>query len=191
MPPLRGFGKSGGGTGGGKGKSSAQSNAPTATPYGRKRDKFLEFINPQSQNHSPSRSSSALQQAAPGVPSTTGSDDLWIQAYHKLPDELKQHLGVNICGAADKLQTLQDILQTAVQAKETTMAKRMNLKWGDKEINMQETADRLVGWISKFKEIGDIAVQYDPVHAALPWAGVRFILLVRRTYYCYDIGDLY
>jgi len=25
-------------------------------------------------------------------------------------------------------------------------------------------------------------VQYDPVHAALPWAGVAFILLVHRTY---------
>jgi len=59
------------------------------------------------------------------------------------------------------------------------MANRLKLKWGDKEIDMQETADRLVGWITKFKEVGDIAVQYDPVHAALPWAGVRFILLVR------------
>ena len=46
---------------------------------------------------------------------------------------------------------------------------------------MRETASRLVGWITKFKEIGDIAVQYDPVHAALPWAGVRFILLVCGT----------
>jgi len=28
-------------------------------------------------------------------------------------------------------------------------------------------------------------VQYDPVHAALPWAGVRFILLVRSTLPCF------
>ena len=87
---------------------------------------------------------------------------------------------MNNHGVADRLETLQDLLQTAVQAKETSMAKRMNMKWGDKEINVQETADRLVGWITKFKEVGDIAVQYDPVHAALPWAGVRFILLVRN-----------
>ena len=64
------------------------------------------------------------------------------------------------------------------------MARGMMFKWGEKEIDMQGTADRLVGWITKFKEIGDIAVQYDPVHAALPWAGVRFILLVRSTIYC-------
>ena len=41
---------------------------------------------------------------------------------------------------------------------------------------MREKAVKLVGWIEKFKEVVNIAVQYDPVHAALPWAGVRFIL---------------
>jgi len=30
----------------------------------------------------------------------------------------------------------------------------------------------------QLKEIGDIVVQYDPVHAVLPWAGVRFIPMV-------------
>ena len=79
------------------------------------------------------------------------------------------------------MQTLQDILETAVQARDTSMAKRLSFKWGDKEINVQETADRFVGWMTRFKEAGDIAVQYDPVHAALPWAGVRFILLVCST----------
>lgn len=43
---------------------------------------------------------------------------------------------------------------------------------------MREKAERLMGWVTKFRDIGDIVVQYDPVHAALPWAGVRFILTV-------------
>ena len=117
----------------------------------------------------------------PPNPSAPGSDDLWAKAYQKLPDELKQQLVMNNCVTADRLQTLQDILETAVQAKDTSMAKRLTLKLGDKVINVHEIADRLVGWITRFKEIGDIAVQYDPVHTALPWAGVRFILLVRTT----------
>ena len=81
----------------------------------------------------------------------------------------------------DKLQALQSILQAAIQAKEANMANRLKLKWGGKEIDVQEAADKLVGWITRFKSVGDIAVQYDPVHAALPWAGVRFILLVRSS----------
>ena len=32
--------------------------------------------------------------------------------------------------------------------------------------------------MNKFKEVGDIAVQYDPGHAALPWAAIRFFLQV-------------
>jgi len=187
MPPLRGLGNLGGG---GQGNSSLQSNAPTAAPHGKKRDKFLQLLKPYSRSPSPNPPTSVSQQAAPHV-TTTGSDDLWTQAYHKLPDDLKQHLAMNNHGVADRLQTLQDLLQTAVRAKETSMAKRMNLKWGDKEINVQETADKLVGWITKFKEIGDVAMQYDPIHAALPWAGVRFILLVRSNYSLYYIGDRY
>ena len=172
-------GRSGGD--GGLGKSSAQSNHP---PHGRKRDRFLQFLKPHSRSRSPSLSpsSSDLQQApSPNLPGPGGSNGLWAKAYHQLPDELKQHLGDP--EAVDKLQTLQNVLQMAIQAKGANMANRLKLKWGNKEIDVQETADRLVGWITKFKEVGDISVQYDPVHAALPWAGVRFILLVRNTIY--------
>ena len=80
-----------------------------------------------------------------------------------------------------KFEILQDVLETAILAKEANMANRCTLKWGDKEIDVQERADRLIDWITKFKEVGDIVVQYDPVHGALPWAGIRFILLVRST----------
>jgi len=130
---------------------------------------------------SSSPSSSVLQQPATHVPSTTGGNDLWTKAYHQLPDELQQTLGANKPGAADKLQTLQSVLEAVTQVKEANMANRLQFKWGDKEIDLQATADRLVGWITKFREVGDIAVQYDPVHAALPWAGVRFILIVSCT----------
>lgn len=33
-------------------------------------------------------------------------------------------------------------------------------------------------WLQKFVEVGDVAVNYDPGHAALPWAGIRFLLKV-------------
>lgn len=31
-------------------------------------------------------------------------------------------------------------------------------------------------WIDKFKVVGNNAVNHDPVHAALQWAAVRFVL---------------
>jgi len=165
------------------------SNHPAAEPPQRRRDRFLQLLKPQSRSPSPNPPSSSIQPApsppitvlhqavsAPHAPSTGRSTDLWTKAYDKLPEELKQDLGLN--GAVDKLQ---DILQMAIEAKEANMGNRLKLKWGAKEVDVQDTADRLVGWITKFKEVGDIAVQCDPVHAGLPWAGVRFILLVRTT----------
>ena len=171
-------GKSGGRQGSKKG--SAQPSHHTAIPYKRKRDRFLPNFKTHSRSTSPSTPSSAPQQVAPPTTNAPGQD-LWTKAYQKLPDDLKQQLIINNCAATDKLQTLQDLLVTAVQAKDTSMAKRLTLKLGDKVINVHEIAGRLVDWITKFKEIGDIAVQYDPAHAALPWAGVRFILLVSST----------
>lgn len=38
----------------------------------------------------------------------------------------------------------------------------------------------MVKSVNKFKEIGDVAVQYDPSHAALPWVGVRMVLQVSQ-----------
>lgn len=41
---------------------------------------------------------------------------------------------------------------------------------------MRDIAGKLIGWLDTFKLVGDIMVNFDPVHAALPWAGVRFLL---------------
>jgi hypothetical protein len=43
---------------------------------------------------------------------------------------------------------------------------------------MRDVFENIVRWIDIFKQVGDIAVQYDPAHAALPWAGIRFVLQV-------------
>lgn len=50
---------------------------------------------------------------------------------------------------------------------------------------VRDVLGKMVKWIDHFKKISDIAIQYDPVHAALPWAGVRFLLQVSQ----YVLGD--
>lgn len=102
-----------------------------------------------------------------------GPNDLWSRAYKLLPEQYKFGLD-NL----DKLDIIQKLFDIAKQAEEKHAAKQFKLKWGDKEIDVQEKARGFVSWLNKFKEIGDIVMQYDPVHAALPWAGVRFILML-------------
>ena len=105
------------------------------------------------------------------------ASDLWTKAYNDLPIEYKQELecvGNTDGGKPEKLEAL---LELAMEAKRKNVESQWKLKWGGKEINVREKAEKLVGWIEKFKEVVNIAVQYDPVHATLPWAGVRFILI--------------
>ena len=46
------------------------------------------------------------------------------------------------------------------------------------KIVLRDIFAKVAAWIQTFIEVGDIAVQYDPGHAALPWALVRFLLKV-------------
>ena len=50
---------------------------------------------------------------------------------------------------------------------------------GKDSIILRDVFAKIAVWVQKFVKVGDIAIQYDPGHAALPWAGVRFILTVR------------
>lgn len=94
-----------------------------------------------------------------------------------MDDEDKRYVDFNQEG---KLAILKDVLNAAEEKKRTCLEKRWKYKKGDKEIIIRDQLEKVVEWVNKFKEIGDNAVQYDPAHAALPWAGVRFFLQVRR-----------
>jgi len=56
--------------------------------------------------------------------------------------------------------------------------KDWKFQFNGEEIVMRDIGMKILHWIDRFKQIGDIIVQYDPGHAALPWAGFRFLLKV-------------
>jgi hypothetical protein len=47
------------------------------------------------------------------------------------------------------------------------------------KVILRDVFDKIIRWIDTFKQVGDLAVQYDPVHTALPWTAIRFVLQVR------------
>lgn len=57
-------------------------------------------------------------------------------------------------------------------------AKAWRFRFQGTEIILRDVAEKTVHWLTKFKDFGDIAVNYDPVHSSIPWAGVRIILQV-------------
>ena len=56
--------------------------------------------------------------------------------------------------------------------------KLWKVKFREEEVVLRDVGMKILCWVDKFKHIGDTIVQFDPVHAALPWAGFRFLLQV-------------
>ena len=79
----------------------------------------------------------------------------------------------------EKSATLTNLLEAAKEKRALCIKKcwKYTKKNGEKVI-LRDLMEKVVAWVEKFVQIGDIAINYDPVHAALPWAGVRFFLRV-------------
>ena len=93
-----------------------------------------------------------------------------------LSEEEKQQIDFN---RPDKLAILDDILTVVEEKKKLCLEKRWKYKKSNGEtIILRDVIEKMIKWVNKFKEVVDMAVQYDPGHAALPWAGVRFFLQV-------------
>jgi hypothetical protein len=60
--------------------------------------------------------------------------------------------------------------------------KQWKIKFWGKEVGVRHVFEKILGWVQTFAAIGDTIVQYDPVHAALPWAGFRFLLQVSTSH---------
>ena len=50
-------------------------------------------------------------------------------------------------------------------------------------IIIRDLLEKVSFWVSKFKEAVDVAVQFDPLHASLPWAAVRSLLQVISLFF--------
>ena len=105
--------------------------------------------------------------------------DLWALAAAQLNDADRCNIDFR---GPDKLNILSDLHTLTEKSKQTCIEKRWRYtrKSGETVI-LRDVFDKIVRWIDVFKQVGDVVVQYDPVHAALPWAGIRFLLQVRGT----------
>ena len=71
------------------------------------------------------------------------------------------------------MDALRSIMHGILNKKKGEFSK---VKLRGEEIVLRDVGMKILHWVDMFKQIGDIIVQYDPVHAALPWAGFRFLL---------------
>jgi hypothetical protein len=114
------------------------------------------------------------------------TESLWEKAVETLSSEDKQNVNFE---RTDKLAILEDVLKAVDHKKQLCLEKRWKYKKGKKEFIIRDQLEKMVVWVNKFKEVGDMVVQYDPAHAALPWAGIRFFLQVGCVFKLSEIED--
>jgi hypothetical protein len=102
---------------------------------------------------------------------------LWKKAFDKLSDDDKNSLPFTD-DDSDGHNYLEHVLDKTVESRNICREKGLKFKFGEKMFVVRDLADKILSWVEKFKQIGDIAMQYDPGHATLPWAGIRLLLQV-------------
>ncbi|KAG5772021.1 hypothetical protein H9Q72_001634 [Fusarium xylarioides] len=102
------------------------------------------------------------------------SGDLWSKAIADLGDKLPPD---NFKHPENK--TLQDLLENTKLSRERLVNKSWSFKRKKGEVvYVRDLLAKASKWIKHFMSVVDISVQCDPIHAGLPWAGVRFLLIV-------------
>jgi hypothetical protein len=105
--------------------------------------------------------------------------DMWQEALGMLSKETKQQ--IEEMGVGDpKSQSISDQINDLVNIAKTKQEECEKKFWrfhiGDHEIIIRDYAVKIVGWLQK---IGDIAVQFAPPQASLPWAAIKVVMQVR------------
>jgi len=101
---------------------------------------------------------------------------LWEEAVEKLPPADRPFLSNQNC-ADDRIQILQNILSIAETKRDICNKKQWKYKKRNGDVVViRDQLDKVAAWVQRFKDVGSTIVQYDPVHAAIPWAGVLLIL---------------
>lgn len=78
----------------------------------------------------------------------------------------------------DKLGALDKVLEETQKNRDICRQRQWKYSWKGETVVLRDIADNMVTWIDNFKSIGDVVGSFDPAHAALPWAGFRFLLQV-------------
>lgn len=113
-------------------------------------------------------------QSQPGSPPAQSSRDLWLKAYDTLDESTKKNLGYDKNNPSTIVHTA---LRVAEDKRQLCIQKQWKYtKSNGKTIILRDVVEKIISWLDKFMKIGDLAMQYDALHAALPWAAVRFIL---------------
>ncbi|KAL2130799.1 hypothetical protein VTI74DRAFT_5942 [Chaetomium olivicolor] len=110
------------------------------------------------------------------VTQTRSEDESWQKALDRLDPNLKTAL---ISVSMRKIDVVSAVLRAADDKRQLCIPKQWRFTAPNGSvIVVRDVLEKVVSWINRYKAVGDVASQYDPVNASLPWAAFRFLLNV-------------
>lgn len=116
-----------------------------------------------------------------GLEATPGSDGVFLNSVLcRLGPREREVVGKHIPATANGIDSiLQGALKAAQDKHDLCAQRRWTFNFGDRNISLCEQAEGVIKWLDRFKQIGDVASNADPILVGLPWVGVRLLLEVR------------
>lgn len=135
--------------------------------------------------------------AAPLLGNTKPRSDYWNAALSRINDDERKtleelRLGLDPLAASSSTpmdglgvndETPFHLASLAAEKIKRLDDKAWKFRFRGRDIILRDVAGKIVLWLGKFKDVGDVVVNYDPAHAALPWAAIRFLLSVCFSIY--------
>jgi hypothetical protein len=104
---------------------------------------------------------------------------LWSEALRTLSLKEKEFISKHShVGPKSLTAKLEEVLKSVEEKKKVCKEKQWGVTFGGRTLILYEVANKVCGLLNKFTQIGDVAVNVDPLHAGLPWALVRLFLQV-------------
>lgn len=120
-------------------------------------------------------SAASNEPAAATTPKQISLDDVLAELEPAQQDIIREYCTQ---GSSDINISIQQALKSAEEKKQLCIDRRWKVTVGGRTIVLRDKVNTVVDLISKFKDVGSIAVGADPIHAGLPWAGVCMLLQV-------------
>lgn len=118
----------------------------------------------------------------PISPSVAPSQSFLENALSLLPPQDQDTIRANLpIDPTDIGSALDSACQLAQNLNQLWLRRQNTQSWNflGQTISPRDLTHNMVLWLERFKAVGDVAANADPIHAGLPWAAIRLLLEVR------------
>lgn len=127
----------------------------------------------------PTKVTSASSIVLPQTGPLNASQKFLAATLTKLTTDEQRILRAHLAPDTQDVSTAVDqVYGAALRKKQICEDKRWRWTFRNKDILLRDEAQKVLGWLDRFKSVGDVIANVDPVYIGLPWAGFRILLEV-------------